>query len=111
MTAATKTHATQAQIDELHDRLFDLMETVTQKLYRHTLDRLRTINPTLEDIAGLAGAMIEILQNSGNEKIRQMREACSVLREAAEAVRCGDEKTVSDCAYHITETIRLYRAG
>lgn len=109
--AEARTQVTQQQIDDLHDRLFVLMEEVTHNLYRHTLERLRKINPTLEDIADICGALIEILQNSGNEKIKQMHEACRVLREAAEAVRSEDEGTVTDCAYHINEVIRLYREG
>jgi hypothetical protein len=103
--------ASPEQIEALHARLFELVEKVTHNLYRHTLERLKRINPTLDEVAGLCEALIELLQNAGNSQIRQMNEAVTVIREAALAVGRGDERTVTDCAYHIEEVIRLYRAG
>ena len=103
--------ARQEQIDGLHNRLFALMEQITKDLFRHTLERLKVINPTLDDIADICESMIELLQSCGNAKVVQMNEAVRVLREAAVAVGQGDEKTVTDCAYHIEETMRLYRLG
>jgi hypothetical protein len=101
--------ATPGQIADLHARLFQLMERVTRNLYRHTLERLKLINPTLDEVAELCQSLIEILENSGDAQIVQMTEAVTVIREAALAVGRGDERAVTDCAYHIEEVIRLYR--
>lgn len=90
--------------------LIRLIEKTSLSLYRHTLERLKKINPTFEEIAELCTIFITILQSSGEYKSASAIEAVAVIKEAAEAVRSGDEKTITDCAYHLEDFIGRFKA-
>ena len=94
----------------LYAVLIRLIEKTSHNLYRHTLERLKTINPTLEELAELCNIFIAVLQNAGETKIVNMREAVTVIQEAEQAVSSGDEKTITDCAYHLEDFIGRFRA-
>lgn len=103
--------ATQEEINAFYQRLIELVAQIAKDLYKHTIEHLRRINPTLDELANLCEMLIEILQAAGDQKIRQLNEVVRVIREAAVAVSAGgDEKTVTDCGFHIDEVLRLYKA-
>lgn len=109
MTSTEDGLVEQKLIDLLYVRLLELIESVTSNLYRHTLERLRKINPTLEELASICDSLIELLQAAGEQKVIQFREAVAVLREAAQAVGSGNLGTLTDCAYHLEQVVSTFR--
>ena len=97
-------------LEFLYHALIRLIEKTSASLYRHTIERLKHINPTLEEIAELCNIFIAVLQNAGDQKSISAVEAVTVIKEAAQAVRSGDEKTITDCAYHLEDFVARFRA-
>lgn len=103
-------NASEIQVKAIYDRLIAFVENVTHDLYRLNIERLRKLNPTLEELALLCEQMIELLEAAGQSKIADLSDVVRVLREAALVVQqAGDERTLTDCAYHIEETLRMHR--
>lgn len=104
----TKGTVSKDELDRLYFRLLDLVEAVTDRLYRHTLERLRSINPTLEEIAEHCSIFIRLLESDGDD-VGHMHEAVEVIREAAAAVGTGDMKRITDCAYHLEDATTRFK--
>jgi len=108
---AAKNGAVSAEhLKDLYEKLIEIVEKTSFSLYRHTVERLKKINPTLEEIAELCSIFIMALESKGAQQENSATEAVSVIKEAAEAVRSGDERTIVDCAYHLEDFISRLRA-
>lgn len=98
------------ELQNLYDKLIEVIEKTSKNLYRHTIERLKRINPTLEEIAELCKIFITLFESKGVQHQNSATEAVSVIREAAQAVASGDEQTVIDCAYHLEDFIGRLRS-
>lgn len=98
------------ELQKLYDRLIEVIEKTSKNLYRHTIERLKKINPTLDEIAELCSIFITLFEAKGIKHENSATEAVSVIKEAAIAVHSGDAQTVIDCAYHLEDFISRLRS-
>ncbi len=103
-------HISQEELQNLYDKLIEVIEKTSKNLYRHTIERLKRINPTLDEIAELCTIFITLFESKGVQHQNSASEAVTVIREAALAVSSGDEQTVIDCAYHLEDFISRLRS-
>lgn len=99
----------QEDLQKLYDKLIEVIEKTSQNLYRHTIELLKKINPTLDQIAELCEIFITLFEKNGISHENSATEAVVVIREAAVAVSSGDQQTVIDCAYHLEDFISRLR--
>lgn len=100
----------QDELQKLYDRLIEVIEKTSKNLYRHTIERLKRINPTLDEIAELCTIFITLFEAKGIKHENSATEAVGVIKEAALAVHSGDAQTVIDCAYHLEDFISRLRS-
>lgn len=95
----------EVQIATLHWGLLRLLNKTKMKMYRHTLERLKRLNPTLAEISELVHMTVSVLKDMEDPTAALMEEIAVIIDEANEAVNDGNESTVTDCAYHLEDTI------
>ncbi|MEN8550651.1 hypothetical protein ABFW07_16185 [Acinetobacter soli] len=98
------------ELQKLYDKLIEVIEKTSKNLYRHTIERLKKINPTLDEIAELCSIFITLFEAKGIKHENSASEAVIVIKEAAIAVHSGDAQTVIDCAYHLEDFISRLRS-
>lgn len=98
-----------AEVDHLYKLLIEIVEKVSKGLYRNTVETLRKINPTLDELADICSVCMGLLMDAGETKIKQFDEAVGVIKEAALAVGSGDHKTITDCAYHLEDFLDRFK--
>lgn len=101
---------TPEQIKFLYEKLIEIIETTSYHLYKHTIERLKRINPTLDEIAEHCTIFITLIEHDGTPQANSAIEAVTVIREAAQAVTSEDQQTVIDCAYHLEDYVSRLRA-
>ena len=55
----------QEDLQKLYDKLIEVIEKTSQNLYRHTIELLKKINPTLDQIAELCEIFITLFEKNG----------------------------------------------
>lgn len=88
-------------VRKLHDSVVETIRLAISRLYRLPIEELKVAKPSLDEIIRLCALFNKIV--AGTDVDGLFTEAMGVMSEAAEAAKKGNEKGLTDCAYHLED--------